>query len=118
MQCRDAAGEDFQEEDRLDSHPIEKYDGILFVIDPFAEEGVRAGLVGEVDVAAGFRRHRAHSGRPCGPHSDGHHGYSERGDLRGARYSNQSYTSSPGNTGNGVQNSTRRSEYPLLGSEL
>ena len=48
----DAAGEDFQEEERLENHPIEKYDGILFVIDPFAEEGVREGLAGDLEVAA------------------------------------------------------------------
>lgn len=46
----DAAGEDFTEdEDRLEKHPIHLYDGILLVVDPFGESGVRAGLVGKLD---------------------------------------------------------------------
>jgi hypothetical protein len=44
----DAAGEDFEEDEGvLEKHPIELYDGIIFVVDPFAEEGVKAGLVGK-----------------------------------------------------------------------
>lgn len=44
----DASGEDFTEdEDRLEKHPIHIYDGILLIVDPFAEKGVRAGLVGK-----------------------------------------------------------------------
>jgi len=47
----DAAGEDFTEdEERLEKHPIHLYDGILLVVDPFAERGVRAGLVGKFDI--------------------------------------------------------------------
>ena len=41
----DAAGEDFEDEASLDKHPIGTYDGILFVIDPFAEEGVLDGIL-------------------------------------------------------------------------
>jgi len=72
----------------------------------------------EVDVATWFRRHRADGGRLRGPHSDGHHGYSKCGDLRGERHTNQSCTSSPGRTEKSVQNSTRRADVPLLGSGL
>jgi hypothetical protein len=79
----------------------------------FAVDGSR-----EVDVATWVRRHHAQSGRPRGPHCDGHHGDSERGDLRGEWHPNQSCTSSPGRTEEGVQNSTRRANARLLGSEL
>jgi hypothetical protein len=47
----DAAGEDYQEEQRLANHPLEKYDGILFVVDPFAEEGMQRGALGILDPA-------------------------------------------------------------------
>lgn len=45
----DAAGESFADEHELAEHPIDKYDGIMLVIDPLAEEGVQQGLVGELD---------------------------------------------------------------------
>ena len=91
-----------------DAFGLEKISGKMFAVD-----GSR-----EVDVATWLRPHHAQSGRPRGPHRDGHHGYSECGDLHGERYPNQSYTSSSGLTEDGVQNSTRRDEYPLLGSDL
>ena len=44
----DASGEDFtDDEETLGKHPIQNYDGILLVVDPFAEKGVCAGLVGK-----------------------------------------------------------------------
>jgi hypothetical protein len=42
----DAAGEDYQDEQRLSNHPLDLYDGLLFVVDPFAEEGARRGFLG------------------------------------------------------------------------
>jgi len=45
----DAAGEDFEDEMSLDKHPIGTYDGILFVVDPFAEEGVVHGILDAVE---------------------------------------------------------------------
>jgi len=47
----DAAGESFQDEQRLADHPIDKYDGLMLVVDPWAEEGVQGGLAGDVDQA-------------------------------------------------------------------
>ena len=35
------------DEETLGKHPIQNYDGILLVVDPFAEKGVCAGLVGK-----------------------------------------------------------------------
>lgn len=42
----DAAGEDFEDEQALGGHPLDHYDGILFVVDPFTEEGVRRQALG------------------------------------------------------------------------
>lgn len=47
----DAAGEDFEDEQVLGGHPLDRYDGLLFVIDPFCEEGVRLGALGPLDPA-------------------------------------------------------------------
>ena len=91
-----------------DAFGLENICGKMFAVDGSSE----------VDVATWFRRHHAQSGRARGPHSDGHHGDSECGDLRGEWHANQSCTSSPGRTEEGVQNSTRRADARLLGSEL
>ncbi|MSU54546.1 MAG: hypothetical protein EXS48_01755 [Candidatus Staskawiczbacteria bacterium] len=46
----DAAGEEFTENEyTLEKHPIHLYNGILLVVDPFAEQGVRDGLFGKID---------------------------------------------------------------------
>ena len=48
----DAAGEDYAEEERLASHTFHRFlDGIVFVIDPFAEEDVRRRLSGKLSPA-------------------------------------------------------------------
>jgi len=91
-----------------DAFGLENICGKVFAVDGSSE----------VDVATWFRRHHAQSGRPRGPHSDGHHGDSECGDLHGEWHANQSCTSSPGRTEEGVHNSTRRADARLLGSEL
>ena len=41
----DAAGEVYAEEQALADHPMDKYDGVLFLIDPFAEEGIRQAVL-------------------------------------------------------------------------
>ena len=48
----DAAGEDFEDEQSMANHPIGKYDGIIFVLDPFAEEGILSSLLGSSRTAA------------------------------------------------------------------
>jgi hypothetical protein len=45
----DAAGEHFADEHALRDHPIERADAIMFVIDPFAEESVHRGALGDLD---------------------------------------------------------------------
>lgn len=40
----DAAGEDYADEEHLSGHPVEQYDGVLFLVDPFAEEEIRGEL--------------------------------------------------------------------------
>jgi hypothetical protein len=45
----DAAGEDFEDEQVLGGHPLDRYDGLLFVIDPFCEEAVKHGALGSLD---------------------------------------------------------------------
>jgi hypothetical protein len=42
----DAAGEDFEDEQVLGGHPLRHYDALMFVIDPFNEEGARQGGMG------------------------------------------------------------------------
>jgi len=42
----DAAGDDFAEEDRMAGHHFQEFiDGIIFVLDPFAEQEIRAALL-------------------------------------------------------------------------
>lgn len=53
----DAAGEDFEDEEQLAGHPIEEYDGVLLVVDPFAEEIIRQTAeqeTSEQDVEAAY----------------------------------------------------------------
>lgn len=45
----DAAGEHFADESALRDHPIEGADAIIFVVDPFAEEAVYRGALGDLD---------------------------------------------------------------------
>ena len=42
----DAAGEDFTSELALNDHPLEDYDGLIVLVDPFAEPSVREGELG------------------------------------------------------------------------
>lgn len=55
----DAAGEHFADERTLGEHPIERADAIIFVIDPFAEDAVNRGAIGELDPAAVARANAA-----------------------------------------------------------
>jgi hypothetical protein len=49
----DAAGEDFAEEDRLGRHVFHRFvDGIIFIVDPFAESDIRWGGPGRLDPDA------------------------------------------------------------------
>ncbi|MCG8584875.1 MAG: hypothetical protein MI757_09210 [Pirellulales bacterium] len=41
----DAAGEDFEDEQSLATHPIGDYDGLVLTIDPLAEPGVREAML-------------------------------------------------------------------------
>ncbi|MEI8372632.1 MAG: hypothetical protein WCJ35_07340 [Planctomycetota bacterium] len=45
----DAAGEAFPNPEILGEHPVGRYDGVLFVIDPLAEEGIHKGVLGDCD---------------------------------------------------------------------
>ncbi len=47
----DAAGEDFQDPQVLGGHPLHRYDALMFVIDPFNEEGTSQGALGLLDPA-------------------------------------------------------------------
>ncbi len=46
----DAAGEDFEAEFTMRGHPLETYDGIIFVVDPFGETSGRVGLLADLDI--------------------------------------------------------------------